>query len=462
MDILLVAWRYLIARPINLVSMSSVMVGLAAIVVVDSVMNGFLGQQRTMIRALAPDVTIERGDLDAAAFDAIRARVAAEPDVRGVSARLEVPCIYLPMHEAPQGIGLPGISGNFFVEVLGLDPDDERKVVDLDPFLQHDRCEYLSDPTLGTRRDVCTLQVRRVDRPFEFSVDDPEWQGLVDPEYRYNDNLIPLVLGERLAGRCRLAVGNVISVLTQKPIGDGETIAARSRLFVIVGTFVALDPHYEVTHALAPRAPVADFAGVAAAADRLAVAGRAGTTPIALRERLRADLADVVAPARIVSWTDQKGLLLGAVENERKIMNVAMFFVVVVATFSLFMTLHQMVRLKTRDLGVLSAMGSSPGRAGRLFLLCGGLVTLAGTVLGIVVGLALTHWLNVILDAVHAATGFRLFDPSYFAFRQLPTQIDPQRIAWYVLGTVVCGTLFTLLPSLYAARLVPVEALRDE
>ena len=78
MDILLVAWRYLIARPINLVSMSSVMVGLAAIVVVDSVMNGFLGQQRTMIRALAPDVTVERGDLDAAA-DAYRALLADAP-----------------------------------------------------------------------------------------------------------------------------------------------------------------------------------------------------------------------------------------------------------------------------------------------------------------------------------------------------------------------------------------------
>ena len=133
MDILLVAWRYLIARPINLVSISSVMVGLAAIVVVDSVMNGFLGQQRTMIRALAPDVTVERGDLDAAAFDAVRAQIAAEPDVRAVASRLEVPCIYLPMHETPQGIGLPGVNGNYFLEVLGIDPDDERKVVDLDP-----------------------------------------------------------------------------------------------------------------------------------------------------------------------------------------------------------------------------------------------------------------------------------------------------------------------------------------
>src|SRR5262245_35616300 len=162
------------------------MVGLAAIVVVDSVMNGFLGQQRTMIRALAPDVTIERGDLDAAALEAIRARVAADPDVQGVASRLEVPCIYFPMHEAPQGIGLPGINGNYFFEMLGLDPDDERKVVDLDSFLQHTRCAYLSDPLFGAEGETCPLQVRRVERPFDFSTDDPDWAMRVDPEYRFN------------------------------------------------------------------------------------------------------------------------------------------------------------------------------------------------------------------------------------------------------------------------------------
>src|SRR5258706_3945878 len=147
-------------------------------------MTGFLGRQRRMIRALAPDVTVERGDLDAAAFDAVRAQIAAEPDVRAVASRLEVPCIYLPMHEKPQGIGLPGINGNFFLEVLGIDPDDERKVVDLDPFLQHDRCTFLTEPLYHADRDVCSLQVRRVDRPFEFSVDDSEWAMRVDAEYR--------------------------------------------------------------------------------------------------------------------------------------------------------------------------------------------------------------------------------------------------------------------------------------
>src|SRR5262249_5308400 len=194
----------------------------------------------------------------------------------------------------------------------------------------------------------------------------------------------------------------------------------------------------------------------------LAIAAAGGLAPELLRDRLRAALAGKVEAGSIVAWTDQKGKLLGAVEHEPRIMNVAMFFVVVVATFSLFMTIHQMVRLKTRDIGVLAAMGAGAGRAGRLFLLCGVLVTVAGALFGLAAGVALTHWLNPILGLVKRVTGFELFDSNLFSFRMLPTAVDPARIAWYALGSIVCGTLFTLVPSLRAARLDPVEALRHE
>jgi ABC-type lipoprotein release transport system permease subunit len=456
-DILLVAWRYLVARPITLVSMASVTVGLAAIVVVDSVMNGFLGQQRAMIRALAPDATVELPTLTVAQSEAVAAEVVASHLAQAVARRIEVPCLHRPKHETPEGIGLPGVGGNFFVQLVGIDPADERKVVDLDQFLRHDRCKRVSG------RSEATLQVADLADPFKFDLGDPYWQARVDPESRHRDNLIPVLFGEGLARMCGLSIGSVVTILTPKETGQGERRAARSRDFVMVGTFEAADHHFEVTHALAPRAQVAEFDGLEDGAFMdLVVAAADGMAPEHLRDRLREALAGRVDPERVVAWTDQKGKLLGAVENERRIMNVAMFFVVVVATFSLFMTLHQMVRLKTRDIGVLAAMGAGAGRAGRLFLLCGVLVTLAGAAFGLVAGLTLTHWLNAILGLVKRTTGFELFDSDLFNFKLLPTEPDPRRIAWYVLGSVVCGTLFTLIPSLRAARLDPVEALRHE
>jgi lipoprotein-releasing system permease protein len=95
-------------------------------------------------------------------------------------------------------------------------------------------------------------------------------------------------------------------------------------------------------------------------------------------------------------------------------------------------------------------------------MLCGLMVTAAGALAGFLGGLALTHWLNPLLDGVEHATGWRLFDRTLFQFEALPIRVDLGRIGWYALATVVCGTLFTLLPSWSAARLDPVEALRHE
>src|SRR5688572_21917986 len=94
MDLLLVAWRYLIARPITLVSTLSVTVGLTAIVVVDSVMNGFLAEQRSLIRALAPDVSIDVSRFRDARADTLLAAVRANPEVKAASPRVETPAIH--------------------------------------------------------------------------------------------------------------------------------------------------------------------------------------------------------------------------------------------------------------------------------------------------------------------------------------------------------------------------------
>jgi lipoprotein-releasing system permease protein len=111
---------------------------------------------------------------------------------------------------------------------------------------------------------------------------------------------------------------------------------------------------------------------------------------------------------------------------------------------------------------VLAALGAPALHAGRLFMTCGLIVTAAGAALGFVGGLALAHGLNPLLEAIERAFDWRLFDRRLFQFDRLPIRTDPARIGWYALATVVCGTLFTLLPSWRAARLDPVEALRHE
>ncbi len=445
MDLLLIAWRYLVARPITLVSTLSVTVGLIAIVVVDSVMNGFLGEQRSMIRALAPDVAIEVASLPPEQAAALLERMRREPDVIRAEPRVEVAA----MHRAPDRpavLGAPRIGESYFVNLVGVEPSEVA--TGLQSFL-----------TVSKRPD--DLAIAHPDDPFWFVPDDSWWSGRLPPKFSQRDDLTPVIFGRRLAYLFGYHAGTVLTIATLAGVPRaGERLQPRTRLFVVVGTFSSRDRAYDETHALVARDRLVDFASLAAPIEDLALTVRG--SPAAVRDRLRVALAGEVAPGAIETWEDRKRLLLGAVEGERRVMNVAMFFVVIVATFSLFVTLHQMVRRKTRDIGVLSALGAPPLRSGLLFLLCGFIVTLGGSLLGLTGGLALAHWLNPLLDGVEALTGLRLFNPQLFHFDQMPVAVDLGRVVWYAFASVVCGTLFTLLPALRAARLDPVEALRHE
>jgi lipoprotein-releasing system permease protein len=463
-DLLLVSWRFLVARPITLVSMLSVTFGLGAIIIVDSVMNGFLAEQRSMIRALTPDVSVDTAGLPADRAQGLLAELRGLPEVRSASPRSTVAAMHRERGAPPDLLGLPGFGGNYFVELLGIEREEAAPsgpAPEFPEFLSHE--EFCGTrPQLPAGGD-CPLRAPRAGDPFWFDVDEPFWRARLPSSHRHRDDLIPVVFGEYLAVEFGYALGTVVTVATL--VGDpqgGERLRARSRECVVTGTFATRDHHFDQTHALVPRAALAEFAALPPGFEEIGVGGT-GLAPAALGDRIAAVLADSGLPAgRVRSWEDQKSLLLGAVENERRIMNVAMFFVVIVATFSLFVTLLQLVRRKTRDLGVLAALGSTPARGGLLFLTCGSMVTLCGAALGVVCGLLLTRVTNPLLKAVHDLTGLELLKRELFRITELPMVVDGARIAWYALATIVCGTLFTLLPSLRAARLDPVEALRHE
>lgn len=459
MDLLLIAWRYLVARPITLVSMLSVTVGLVAIVVVDSVMSGFLNEQRSNIRGLSPDVTVTVDALDEAAIATLLAQLRADPGVVSAEPRAEAAAMHRGAGTTAY-LGADRIGQSYFVNLLGMEP---AELVDgLRGSLAPTVVPAGSEVHAEVRRFLATSNVMRPDDPFWFDPADPHWRDRMPPDARFRDDLTPILFGRHLAATFQYWPGTVVSIATLAgELRDGARLAVRTRDFVVVGTFSSGDRSFDDTHALVPRERLVDFAALAHPVQEIAldVAGE----PAAARDRLRAALAATgVPPDAIETWEDRRHLLLGAVLGERRVMNVAMFFVVIVATFSLFVTLHQMVRRKTRDIGVLVALGAPAMHAGRLFLLCGLLVTLAGSLLGLFGGIALAHWLNPLLDLVERISGFRLFDRNLFSFKSLPVQIEFGRLLGYTAASVVCGTLFTLLPAWRAARLDPVEALRHE
>ncbi len=461
MDLLLLSWRYLVARPITLVSMLSVTVGLIAIVVVDSVMSGFLNEQRSTIRGLSPDVTITVDALAAETTDELLGRLRNDPRIRSAQPRAEAAAMHR-AEGAPAFLGADRIGSSYFVNLLGIESAElaEGMRGSLAPTVLPTGSE--AGPEI--RRFLATSTVERPEEPFWLDPSDPYWRERLPADYRNFDaeDLTPIIFGRYLAVQFQYWPGTVVQIATLAGTPRaGERLIPRTRPFVVVGTFSSRDRAFDDTHALVPRDRLVDFAALPVAIHELAL--EVVGDPATVRDALRVDLAPLgVVPATIETWEDRRHLLLGAVLGERRVMNIAMFFVVIVATFSLFVTLHQMVRRKTRDIGVLLSLGASAMHVGRLFLLCGLMVTFAGSLLGLFGGIALAHWLNPLLDLIERCTGFRLFDRQLFSFKSLPVQIEFGRLLGYAVASVVCGTLFTLLPASRAARLTPLEALRHE
>ncbi len=159
-------------------------------------------------------------------------------------------------------------------------------------------------------------------------------------------------------------------------------------------------------------------------------------------------------PYRALDWQSQNASLFSALKLEKLAMALVVFLICVVAAFNVVGTLTMVVRDKTREIGILLAMGLRQAAIRRIFLAQGVIIGLTGTTLGVVLGLVLGgmvnrgHWIPI--------------DPSIYFIDHLPVHTQPLDVLVVVLASLVVATLAPLYPALQAARLEPVTAIRYE
>jgi len=167
-------------------------------------------------------------------------------------------------------------------------------------------------------------------------------------------------------------------------------------------------------------------------------------------------------PVRLLDWRRANASFFNAIQVERNVMFLILTLIIVVAAFNVISGLIMMVNDKGRDIAILRTMGATRGMIMRIFLLSGMSVGVFGTIAGFILGLSFSLNIDTIKQWLEGLTGGELFSAEIYFLSQLPAKVDATEVTTVVLMTLVLSLLATIYPAWRAARLDPVEALRYE
>lgn len=311
---------------------------------------------------------------------------------------------------------------------------------------------------------------------------EPGWPGLPEagPANVFDEMMeqhTGIVLGIAITSvRHRSQDGSVQDYFLARPGDDvqitfpnsGQPPKAVSDKFTIVDMYESKMSEYDSSFAFVPLSRLQDLRGMidprsgVASVTSIQLRLRKGADLDAARDKLRRRFPIEQYQYRIETWRDLQGPLLAAVRMETTILNILLFLIIAVAGFGILATFFMIVVEKTRDIGILKSLGAPSGGVASIFLNYGLALGIVGSGVGMVLGLLFVAYINQIAAGLEWVTGQEVFDPTIYYFQQIPTIVKPFTVVWVAVGAVGIAVAASVLPSLRAARLHPVKALRYE
>ncbi|MBI1336877.1 MAG: FtsX-like permease family protein [Phycisphaera sp.] len=169
-----------------------------------------------------------------------------------------------------------------------------------------------------------------------------------------------------------------------------------------------------------------------------------------------------VPPMRVITWKQMHATLLGAVEKEKGMVTFLFGFISIVAVIMIGVIFSMIVMQKTRDIGILRALGATPTGIASIFLGYGLTIGVIGSVLGTALAVSIVWNINEIQAQLYAWFGFQMWNPQVYYFDTIPHQVNVVEVAWIVTVAIVASVLSSIIPAIQAARLDPVVTLRYE
>jgi lipoprotein-releasing system permease protein len=409
-----IAARYLRSRRgskllslISIIAIGGVLVGVSALILIIGVMNGLQRDLREKILVGSPDIRVLSygEDLKIDNWGTVLEKVKKVPGV--VSAQPFV------LVEGGMNAGHDYAGAGYIVGI----PPQGRGVPDVTTIRQH--------VTSGD---------------FRFASSDGQRRGVV--------------LGKLVASRYNAWPGDkftLVSIAGTKPNAVTGQITPRFYEFEVTGIVETGMYEYDNSYVYIALDKAQEFAALGDGVTGIEVKTRDRWQATNVAQRISGTLG---WPYRTVDWQEQNRSLFQALKLEKLGMGVILLLIVMVAAFNIVSTLTMVVTDKTREIGILKAMGLPARSIRRVFLTQGIVIGLVGTALGLILGFGGAWALE--------KYEFIPLDPSIYFIDHLPVATEPLDVLWIVLASILTAGLATLYPAIQASRLYPIDAIRHE
>ena len=386
-------------------SLLGIALGVATLIIVMSVMNGFRVELISRILGLNGHLAVQsvngRGIAD---FDPLAVRIA----------------------------GLPG--------VVAVTPQIEGQV-------------------MAAHKGLTSGAVVRGVRWADLAARKPLWAALDETAVQNFKTGKQVLMGHRLAQSIGIKPGDSITLVGARGRTTPFGTLPQRRTYQVGGLFDVGMFEYDKAFIFMPFEAAQSFFGQDNAVTGLEIYAN----DLGLTDVLRQNIQQTISPStRVHDWRDRNRSFLNALAVERNVMFLILTLIIIVAAFNIISSMIMLVRSKNNDIAVLRAMGATGGGVMRVFFMTGASIGVVGTVIGTLIGLGFCWNIDAIRGMLEQLTGTELFAAEIYFLSTLPAEVNPREVFMVIGMALLLSFLASVYPAWRASRIAPAEALRYE